>query len=101
VGIGMTVTIAPLTTAVFDAAPADRSGVASGVNNAAARAGGLIAVAALGFAFGGSHAPFAPSSLAAGYRAVMFAAAALAALGALVAALTMSPRAERKPSGSV
>lgn len=39
VGIGMTLCIAPLTTTIFDSAPRDRSGIASGINNAAARTG--------------------------------------------------------------
>jgi hypothetical protein len=54
VGIGMTVSIPPLTITVFDSAPDEKSGTASGVNNAAARGGKLVAVAALGLAFGGS-----------------------------------------------
>lgn len=42
---GMTLTIAPLTTALFAAVDPDRAGVASGVNNAAARVAGMLAVA--------------------------------------------------------
>ncbi|HEX6957282.1 MAG TPA: MFS transporter [Ferrovibrio sp.] len=92
VGIGMTLAVAPLTATVFDSAPEDRGGVASGINNAAARAGGLLAVAALGLAFGGADAAGAGSGLAEAYRLVMLGAAALAALGAGVAALTIAPR---------
>jgi hypothetical protein len=55
-GIGMTACVVPLTTVVLDAAPCDLGDSASGVNNAAARLGGLVAVAALGFAFGGTSA---------------------------------------------
>ncbi len=47
-GIGMSITVAPLTTAVMASAPRHRSGTASGVNNAVSRTGGLVALAALG-----------------------------------------------------
>lgn len=92
VGTGMAVAIAPLTTAVFDSAPERHSGAASGINNAAARAAGLLAVAALGLAFGGAEQAAAdPEALARAYRTVMIAAAALAGLSAVTAALTLSP----------
>ena len=93
VAIGMTLSVAPLTTTVFDSVPDEMTGIASGINNAAARTGGLMAVAALGLAFGGGGAPDG-SSLISAYRVVMFAAAALAGLGALTAALTIRPQGE-------
>jgi hypothetical protein len=42
------VTIAPLTTAVLNAVPAHRTGVASGINNAVASVGSLLVIALLG-----------------------------------------------------
>lgn len=47
-GFGMALTVAPLVSAVMGSVPKERSGVASGVNNAVSRAAGLVAVAAFG-----------------------------------------------------
>jgi MFS family permease len=46
-GVGLTLTVAPLTATVLDAAPDRFAGSASGVNNAVARAAGLLAIAVI------------------------------------------------------
>jgi len=47
-GIGLSMTVAPLTAAVLAGADERNAGIASGVNNAISRVAGLVAVAAVG-----------------------------------------------------
>jgi len=53
-GLGLSVTVAPLTSAVLSGISPARSGIASAVNNAISRVAGLVAVAFLGVIAGGA-----------------------------------------------
>jgi sugar phosphate permease len=75
IGIGMTAAVAPLTTTVMAAVDHRHAGAASGVNNATARIGGMIAVALIGLVLtdsgrGVSLAAFHGAAIAATVMAV-------------------------------
>ncbi len=53
-GLGLTITVAPLTAAVLGSAPPADAGIASAVNNAVARVAGLVVVALAGVIVGGT-----------------------------------------------
>ena len=84
-GLGLTLLVAPLTATVLGAAPDRYAGVASGVNNAVARAGSLLAVAALPALLGLSGADYArPAIFSAAYTSAMWICSAMLAVGGLV-----------------
>lgn len=84
-GLGMAVTVTPLTATVLAAAPDALAGIASGVNNAVARAAQLLAVAALPVMVGLSGDDYAsPPVFTAGYRIAMVVCAAAFVLGSAI-----------------
>jgi EmrB/QacA subfamily drug resistance transporter len=89
-GFGMALVVAPLTATVLAAAPDALVGIASGVNNAVARAAQLLAVAALPVAVGLSGDDYTqPAAFTEGFRAAMVICAVLFGLGGLVSWLTI------------
>lgn len=92
--LGLGLLVSPLTTAVLAAAPAENAGVASGVNNAVARAGSLLAVAALPVVAGLSgDAYLDPEAMTAGYRVSIAACALLMAAGGVTSWFGLGARA--------
>lgn len=82
-GLGLSLIVAPLTSTVLAAAETRHAGVASGVNNAIARAAGLLAVALIPVLAGISGDDYQhPSAFASGFRIAMIACAALLIVGA-------------------
>jgi EmrB/QacA subfamily drug resistance transporter len=94
-GLGLAITVAPLTSTALSSAPVEQAGVASAVNNDVARTAGLIAVAVLPAAAGITGATYLdPASLADGFHTAVLISAVACALGGLLAALTI-----RNPAG--
>ncbi|MET3963902.1 EmrB/QacA subfamily drug resistance transporter [Marmoricola sp. OAE513] len=83
--VGLTMLVSPLTAAVLAAAPDHHAGVASGINNAVARTGSLLAVAALPALVGLSGADYQdPVALTDGFRQAFWFCTGLLVLGGAV-----------------
>jgi EmrB/QacA subfamily drug resistance transporter len=92
-GLGLAANVAPLTATALSAAPAEHSGIASAVNNDVARTASLIAVAVLPALAGITGDVYLhPAALTRGFHmAVLIAAVAVAAGGALAFATIRNP----------
>jgi hypothetical protein len=85
-GAGITLLVAPLTTAVLASAPMDQTGIASGINNAVARTASLLAVAAIPPIAGIAGANFAdPAIFSPGFRTGMWICAGMLAIAGVCA----------------
>jgi EmrB/QacA subfamily drug resistance transporter len=83
---GLVLLVAPLTSSVLAAAPDRFAGIASGINNAIARTGSLLAVSALPALVGIGGADYQqPALFAAGYQRALLVCAVLLLAGGLVA----------------
>lgn len=85
-GVGLSITVAPLTSAILGAIHPEQAGIASAVNNAVSRIAGLLAIAAAGMIIGGTLDE-------AGLHRAMIAAAALLLVGGVVSAIGIQNRA--------
>jgi EmrB/QacA subfamily drug resistance transporter len=89
-GLGLGLTVAPLTATVLNSADPRYAGTASGVNNAVARSAGLLAVAVIPAVAGLSGAEYTdPMSFEAGFDTAMLISAGLLAVGSLLAAVLL------------
>jgi MFS family permease len=97
-GLGLAITVAPLTATVLGTVAERHAGIASGVNNAVARAGSLIAVAALPLIVGLTGAVYQrPDAFGRGFRSAALVCAGVLAAAAVLAWTTISSDALRQP----
>jgi EmrB/QacA subfamily drug resistance transporter len=90
-GLGLAITVAPLTATAMNSAPAEQLGIASAVNNDVARFGGLLAVAVLPVLAGITGTVYLhPHALAAGFRTAALISGVTCAVGGVLAAVTIT-----------
>ncbi|WP_458116572.1 MFS transporter [Arthrobacter sp. D2-10] len=110
-GLGLSLLVAPLTATALSSIPEHQAGLASGVNNAVARAAGLMAIAVLPAAVGLTGDAYSdPVQFGTGFDAACLIGAVVLVLGGLLAAVTIrdpgfapsiTGGAGRRPAGTV
>lgn len=86
-GVGLSLTVSPLTSAVLGSIDSRRAGIASAVNNMVARVAGLIGIALIGLAIGQTFT-------VAGFHRAVLVTAGLLAVGGIISAFGISNSAQ-------
>jgi EmrB/QacA subfamily drug resistance transporter len=98
-GVGMAMTMSPMTSAAMGAVPVDKAGVGSGVLNSFRQVGGSLGIAVMGaivasYLHHPVHSPLAAQDYVNGLHAGFAVGAAITFVAALVAVLTVRTRPE-------
>jgi EmrB/QacA subfamily drug resistance transporter len=101
-GIGMAMTMSPMTSAAMGSVPIDKAGVGSGVLNSFRQVGGSLGIAVIGaivasYTHAPPRSPLGRQEFVDGLHAALFVSAAITLLGAIVAVVLVrtSPQVER------
>jgi EmrB/QacA subfamily drug resistance transporter len=93
-GLGLAVTVAPLTAAIMGSIDSKQAGIGSAVNNAVARIAGLVAIAAIGVVTG-------PHLSMQGFHKGLVVVATLMALGGIISAVGIQNPKRQKSSPEI
>ena len=101
-GVGMALTMSPMTSAAMGAVPVDKAGVGSAVLNSMRQVGGSLGIALMGAIVAASVSvkptnPAYPDQFVEGYHNALHVAAAIAILGAVVAVTMVRKVAHPEP----